>query len=144
MTEAPHKILVPVDGSPNSERALAYAIGMVARLQGAELHLLNIQPPVTGMAASVVGSKTLRDYHREEGMKVIAAPLATAQGAGIAAKHHIAVGEPGQTIAAFASELGCDQIVMGTRGLGSTLGLLLGSVATAVIHHAKVPVTLVK
>ena len=47
-------------------------------------------------------------------------------------------------IASFAKKLGATQIVMGTRGLGSAFGLLLGSVATHVISHVEVPVTLVK
>ena len=51
---------------------------------------------------------------------------------------------PGETIVAFAEDVGADEIVMGTRGLGGLAGLLLGSVATEVISLAKVPVTLVK
>jgi nucleotide-binding universal stress UspA family protein len=47
-------------------------------------------------------------------------------------------------IARFARERGCDQILMGTRGLGAIGSLLLGSVATKVIHLADVPVLLVK
>jgi nucleotide-binding universal stress UspA family protein len=56
----------------------------------------------------------------------------------------VLVGHIGQTIARRADELGCDGIVMGTSGRGALGNLLLGSVATKVIHHAKVPVTLVK
>ena len=40
--------------------------------------------------------------------------------------------------------LGCDTVVMGTRGLGSFTGLVLGSVASRVIHEVSVPVLLVK
>jgi nucleotide-binding universal stress UspA family protein len=45
--------------------------------------------------------------------------------------------------------LNCDQVIMGTRGLGSSgiaaiSGLLLGSIATKVLHLVDVPVTLVK
>jgi nucleotide-binding universal stress UspA family protein len=43
-----------------------------------------------------------------------------------------------------AKEHGCAQIVMGTRGLGTVSGMLLGSVATKVIHLADVPVVLLK
>jgi len=144
MSPTVHRILVPTDGSAHAERALAYAIGLVKAMPGAELHLLNIQPPVTGMAGTLVGHQTLKDYHREEAMKVLQAPLAAAAAAGVAAKHHIGVGQPGPTIAGFAKELGCAQIVMGSRGLGATIGMILGSVATDVLHHAEVPVTLVK
>ena len=44
----------------------------------------------------------------------------------------------------FRSQLKCTHVIMGTRGLSSTLGLLLGSVATHVVGHVKVPVTLIK
>jgi nucleotide-binding universal stress UspA family protein len=43
-----------------------------------------------------------------------------------------------------AREKSIDHIVMGARGLGSIQGLLLGSVATKVIHLAEVPITLIK
>jgi len=49
-----------------------------------------------------------------------------------------------ETIAEFAVSCGCDQIVMGTRGMGSLEGLLLGSITTKVLHLVRVPVTLVK
>ena len=49
-----------------------------------------------------------------------------------------------ETIAAYSNNCGCDQIIMGTRGMGSLEGLLLGSISTKVLHMVKVPVTLVK
>jgi nucleotide-binding universal stress UspA family protein len=49
-----------------------------------------------------------------------------------------------ETIAQVAREEDIQHIVMGTRGLGSIQGLLLGSVATKVIHLADVPITLIK
>ena len=58
--------------------------------------------------------------------------------------YHIGVGEESETIVKYAREKGCDQIFMGTRGLGSISGLLLGSVATKVIHLSPVPVLLAK
>jgi nucleotide-binding universal stress UspA family protein len=54
---------------------------------------------------------------------------------------------PGQVavkIAQIAREESVGQIVMGTRGLGGFQGLLLGSVATQVMHLAEVPITLIK
>lgn len=64
--------------------------------------------------------------------------------AGVKYQHRIGVGDAAETIAAYAKEKGCDQIVMGTRGMGSVSNLLLGSVATQVIHLSPVPVLLVK
>jgi nucleotide-binding universal stress UspA family protein len=47
-------------------------------------------------------------------------------------------------LAKHAESKGCDLIYMGTRGLNAMSGLLLGSVATRVLHLAKMPVVLVK
>ena len=55
-----------------------------------------------------------------------------------------AVGDAAETITTYADQKKCDAIFMGTRGLGRVAGLLLGSVATKVLHLTKVPVTLTK
>lgn len=47
-------------------------------------------------------------------------------------------------IARAARRLKCESIVMGTRGMGTIGNLFLGSVATRVIHLARIPVTLIK
>ena len=57
---------------------------------------------------------------------------------------HVEIGDPGETIASYASAHGCDEIVMGTGGIGTIGNLLVGSVATKVIQLANMPVMLVK
>ena len=54
------------------------------------------------------------------------------------------VGSPANEIARHAHETQCDAIIMGTRGLGAVANLMIGSVATKVIHLVEVPVTLIK
>ena len=63
---------------------------------------------------------------------------------GVTCTYHSATGMPAQSIAAHARQHAVDQIVMGTRGLGTIPGLLLGSVAQRVVLLAGCPVTLVK
>jgi nucleotide-binding universal stress UspA family protein len=58
--------------------------------------------------------------------------------------HHIGVGAEAEVISQYAKEKGCDYIMMGTRGLGTVSNLVVGSVATKVIHLSPVPVLLVK
>jgi nucleotide-binding universal stress UspA family protein len=62
----------------------------------------------------------------------------------VAFQEHRLVGAPGPTIARLASELGCHMIIMGTQGLGSRTGAILGSVAQSTLEHASVPVLMVK
>jgi nucleotide-binding universal stress UspA family protein len=54
------------------------------------------------------------------------------------------VGDPGPTIADAAQQDACDLIVMGTRGMGSHAGALLGSVAQGAVSEAQIPILLVK
>jgi nucleotide-binding universal stress UspA family protein len=138
------RILVPVDGSAISERAVKHVIELVKTCQTFEIHLLNVQPAVRGDVSTFVGKNSIEDWHRDEAEKALTSAKKLLDGAGTAYKVHIGVGNPGDVIASFASKLACGQIVMGTRGLGSAFGLLLGSVATHVISHVDVPVTLIK
>lgn len=135
-------ILVPSDGSENAARALDVAAAF-AKQFGATLHLLNVQHSV-GAVSQFVPAKDVKDFHREEGMKVLDPLLAKVKAIGVEAKPHIGVGHAGPTIAAFVRQLGCDHVVMGTRGLGAAVGALMGSTANDLLEQIHVPVTLVK
>lgn len=138
------KVLVPVDGSENSLRAVRHVIKLVRDREPPDIHLVNVQPPVSGDVTTFVGSSAVKNWHREEGEKALAAAKAELDRAGVPYHVHILVGSPGEVVAEFSKELGVDKIIMGTRGLGKAAGLILGSVANDVIRHADVPVTLVK
>ena len=64
--------------------------------------------------------------------------------AGIAYTLELAEGEIAETLVQYAEREKCDMIVMGTRGMGTVMNLVLGSVTTKVIHLTNIPVTLVK
>lgn len=139
------KLLVPFDGSEASVRALDYAQRMLGLYkEGAEIHLLNVQATLPGDVAMFVGGETVRKYHRDEGAKVLAPARARLDADKVPYVAHVSVGDPGEVIARYAKENSCDEICMGTRGLGRVAGMLLGSVTTKVIHLSPVPVLLVK
>ena len=138
------KLLLPVDGSDNALRAVDHAAALVKDGLAAEVHLANAQPPVGGMVTTFVARADVDDYHRDEAMKALQPALDRLAQQGLKAQIHIGVGEAAEVIAAFCEQLGCDQIVMGARGLGATASLLLGSVSREVVENVKAPVTLVK
>lgn len=140
----PTKVLVPVDGSDHADHAVSHAIRLAKLGQALEVHILNVQPPLTGDVASFIAKPTRDDYHREEAEKVLAGARELLAKAGVAFKEHICVGRPGPSIVAFARQLGCGQIVMGTHGSGAALKMVLGSVAADVVRDSPVPVTVVK
>ena len=137
-------ILVPVDGSPNSDRAVKHALDLVAAGLSAELHFLNVQPNLGGAISTFVNRDQIDSYHREEGHKCLASAVELAKKASVPAKVHIGVGRQGEIVRDYAKKLGVGLVVMGTRGHTGLAGVLLGSVAQDVIAHADMPVTLVK
>ena len=141
---APLRVLIPCDGSEPSGRAVAHAVGLAGRGLPIEIHVLNVQPAVRGGAASLVSPRDRESYHRDEGMKVLAGALRQIEAAGLTPHAHVSVGDPGETIVAFAQRLQCDHVVMGTRGFGTVANLLLGSAARHVVGHGVLPVTLVR
>ena len=137
-------ILVPVDGSENSDRAVKHALDLVAAGLSAELHFLNEQPNLGGAISTFVNRDQINSYRREEGNKSLASAVELANKASVAHKVHIGVGRQGEVVQDYARKLGAGLVVMGTRGHTGLAGVLLGSVAQDVIAHASVPVTLVK
>ena len=76
--------------------------------------------------------------------KALKDAIGKCEGASVTFKTLTRTGQTAQTIALVAHKEDVKRIVMGTRGLGSIKGLLLGSVATQVVHLAEVPITLIK
>lgn len=141
------KLLVPVDGSEHSNRTIDHLLKNIHSYKdGAEIHLLNVQHPIPygSRVSSVIGQDKINRYHHDEGMAALKTAMQKLDAAQVKYHYHIGVGDAAETIVKYAEEKGCDQIFMGTRGMGSVSNLLLGSVATKVIHLAEVPIVLVK
>lgn len=139
-----YRILVPIDGSDEALRALDYAVRLAGLIGEVEIHLLNVQPPISGSVSTFVGSETVSRFHQEEGDNALAPARKRLEGESLPVQVAMRIGSAGATIAEYAQESGCDEIVMGTRGLGRIGSLVLGSVATQVVHLAELPVTLIK
>ena len=135
-------ILVPVDGSANSDRAVKYAIDLLA--PGGTVHLLNVRPPLSGTITTFVAKASIDSFHREEGEAAIASGLAIAKQAGVKSETHICVGRIGAMVREFAERCGAGLVVIGTRGHTGLAGILLGSAAQDVIARDEKPVCLVK
>jgi nucleotide-binding universal stress UspA family protein len=137
-------ILVPVDGSKNSDRAVAHALALIGAGLAAELHFLNVQPNFGGAISTFVDRAEIDAYRRDEGNKALASAVELAKKTSVPAVVHIGVGRHGAVVSDYVKKLGAGEVIMGTRGHTGLAGVLLGSVAQDVIAHAEVPVTLVK
>ena len=110
-----------------------------------DVHLLNVQPPImAGEISPMVTLKTVESLHHDKGEKTAESARALLDDAGIPYTFRIELGPIAETIARYAQNNQCEQIIMGTRGMSAMGNLILGSVATKVIHLVRLPATLVK
>src|SRR5262245_10383925 len=141
------KFLVPVDGSAASGRAIEQLLAVIGWYrEKPELHLLNVQSAlqVGGRVTAFIGQEQIAQYHQDEGLAALAPARQKLDTAGIPYHYHIGVGEVAEVIMRYVKDKGCDQIVMGTRGMSGVSSIMLGSVANKVIHAANVPVLLLR
>ena len=145
-----NKILVPVDGSENSLKALKMGLEMAAKF-AAKLEVLCValKNPINDVV--FVGLKEEREFVREEidaaivaTDGVIKAAKAMVDEAKLDAEYEVRVGEPAEIILDEAIVKEADCIVMGCRGLSGLQHFLLGSVSDKVFNGAKIPVFVVK
>jgi nucleotide-binding universal stress UspA family protein len=137
------KILVPVDGSEHALTALRFALTRAAR-DGSEVHVLNVRTPVPQSVSDFVQRENIDSFYREEAEADLAGARGLLKESAAVNRVAVLIGSPAEAIAQYVADNGMTEVVMGRRGLGRLAGLLMGSVATQVLHLVDVPVTLVK
>lgn len=141
------KIIVAADGSKYSIEAVRYLTGHLhwAREQP-QLDLVYVHPPVPKLSGlgSVVGKKQLDRYYQEEGAEALAAAKQLLDAAKMPYNAHILIGQPAETIVAYAKKSKADLLVIGHRGISAAASVMIGSVASKLLQLSPVPVLLVK
>jgi nucleotide-binding universal stress UspA family protein len=143
------RILVPVDGSPTSQRGLAEAIA-IGKLTGASLRLLHVVDETSfAMSADAFGAYTgdLLTLLREGGEKILADAKAQVEAAGLAADTVLRESLAGRVcdlVSDEAKSWPAELIVIGTHGRRGAQRLFLGSDAEQTLRLATVPVLLVR
>lgn len=137
-----HKnILVALDGSKTSSKALDYAIYLARRNQGTitgvfviPMFSVNVAKPASKLGkAFVYGEKQILD----------AAKIRCAKN-GVLFYEKMLCGNEGFKIVSFAKNKKADLIIMGSRGQSNTREFVLGSVSHYVVHKSQIPVLIVK
>lgn len=141
-----YKILVPLDGSECALRALVFALERTREVAGASLHVLTVHPEpwVYGQTAVYLGKERMEQLAAQRDAQVLSGAEEMLARSGASYVTEALEGDPAEVIARRASETDCSCIIMGTRGMGRVANLVLGSVATKVVHLSALPVTLVK
>ena len=139
------KILLAADGSAYSKKMLAYLVTHDVVFSAAnDYTVFTAQAGLPPRARAAVGKAVVEQYYADESEKVLAPINKFLSRHGIDAKSSWKVGPAGTLIAKLAEEGQFDLVVMGSHGHGVFANLVMGSVATQVLAHCKVPVLMVR
>ncbi|WP_101295677.1 universal stress protein [Halegenticoccus soli] len=130
-------ILIATGGGPEAEGAIEHGLGL-ADAFGGSIHALYVLDP------RVVQTDALRGYFEEEGNRAIEAVSTRATRNGIQVHGEMREGNPPERIIEYATQNGCDLIVLGARRRGDDSRGFVGSVAERVVRAAQVPVLTVR
>ncbi|RZI42781.1 universal stress protein [Herbaspirillum sp. HC18] len=140
------KILIAVDGSPYSIKAVKHVIKHFDWFKGApELHLLHVKLPLPpGRARSFLGSDVVNSYYKEESEAALKPSEKLLRKSELPFVSGYRIGDIAKEIQAYVKKQKIDLIVMGSHGHGVLANLVMGSVATKVLATADVPVLIVR
>ena len=138
-------VLVAVDGSENSERALNFALDF-AKKYNAGLTIVNVSESSAAAAYAGDGmasvARDLRRFH--EGILEKAVAYAKSGQPDVVVSTVLREGDPATEIVSVATEGNSDVVVVGHRGLGKVKGIFLGSISQKVTRSLSCTVILVK
>lgn len=139
------KILVAVDGSPISTKAVKFAISLVRQLsEQPKLTLFYADTPLPNAVAINLGPTALKLYHDDNVKYATKTARSSLNRAHIVFDEENKVAQPAEAIVRFAKKGRYDMIIMGSRGHSGFTGLLLGSVTSKVIANCEIPVTIAR
>jgi nucleotide-binding universal stress UspA family protein len=137
-------ILIPTDGSPLSEAAVAQGIAL-ARSLGAKVTGLTVSAPFHTFALDPMMVSDTPDTYKSDcearAEKFLGVVTSAANAAGVpCAVEHVMAEHPYEAIIDTAKDKGCDLVFMASHGRKGMSGLLLGSETVKVLTHSKIPV----
>ncbi|MDQ5869241.1 MAG: universal stress protein [Thermoproteota archaeon] len=138
------KILVPVDGSDISYRALDTALFLSERLGSkiTAIHVMEQVPTVYIQSQKLLDE--LLEAHKNESQKILDKCSSIATQKGIVINTTLFEGNPASTILEFSQREKYEVIIIGSRGMGHFKELVLGSVSSKILHHSLCPVLLIR
>ena len=144
MAELPHygKILLATDGSETGQLAARHAVALTSQA-GATLTLAYVVDTHSAFLTGIHQDEALHEL-MQDGRRALAAVAELARAAGVEVHTELCEGRPGEVIVGEAERSGADLIVVGSHGQGALEDFLLGSVSQYVLHHARVPVCVVR
>jgi nucleotide-binding universal stress UspA family protein len=142
------KILVAVDESPHSARAVRFVTRMRwpagSRVIVANVLTPALTPPVAGVESGVPLLIEVSEAQRQQARELVARAEAELRAAGLPTESRTPTGDPREALLHLVAEDRVDLLVLGSHGRTGLTKLLLGSVSSHVVTHAHCSVLVVK
>jgi nucleotide-binding universal stress UspA family protein len=137
-------ILVPIDGSDNSYRALDAALLLSEKL-GSNINVIHVmeEVPITHIGSEKMLNELLKAY-KKESQDILLKCTEIANQKGLTIKTLLLQGNPASAILDYNKKEKFDLVIMGSRGLGKFKELILGSVSSKIMHHSPCAVLLIR
>jgi nucleotide-binding universal stress UspA family protein len=140
MSVFPTKILLATDGSEDAAQATEAATDLATK-SGSELHVVHVWHDVPGPYRHGFVKRELK----RQGQEVLDEQVREIEEAGGAVtKSHLREGRTSDEVIKLSEELRVGLLVVGSRGMGTVRRILIGSHSEEIVHHARVPVLVVR
>ena len=140
MSAFPTKILLATDGSEDAVQATEAAADLASK-SGSELHVVHVWHDVPSPYAHAFVKRELRS----QGQEILDEQVRKIESAGVSvAGAHLKGGRTSDEVIKLSDALEVGLLVVGSRGLGTVRRILMGSHSEEIVHHAHVPVLVMR
>lgn len=136
------RVLVPIDGSPQANDAIALAADLFPQSEITLLHVADPAERNETNAERETGQQLETEHERATRLFEVA--KADLEGTDVTVETAVVTGSPWREIVAYVDDHGIDHVLMGSHGRDGASRFLLGSVAELVVRRSSAPVTVVK
>lgn len=140
------RVTLAVDGSESSRRATRKLISALDWYkERPRIDLVAVQQPIPRFPnmSLVIADEAIESFYADESERMLAPSKKLLDAAKAQYTAHKLVGSIAESIVEHAKKSKSDMIYMGTRGMTALSNIVLGSIATKVLHLAHIPVVLV-
>lgn len=137
------RILVPIDGSKNSEFAVRHIVNQFLQNSAMEIHLINIQPKLSRHIGRFLSKQNVQQWNQEKSNQALVGARKILESHAIPHSVTSKTGDKAKIIADEARRLRCDQIVLGTARKNSLTRMLENSTTNKLIEITNIPVEVI-
>jgi nucleotide-binding universal stress UspA family protein len=137
------KLLLPCDGSPESLLAVRHVMGVARRDADHQIHLVNVQTPLSSYVSRHVDRRTRSEFLQEQAEIALAPARSLLDSAGLNYEVHRQVGDKAKCLTDLSQLLHCDRIVLAATGGSWLARVLANSWTSRLLQSSPVPVEIV-